>query len=144
MSCNKEDDWKRYDADMKWYERIREDVMAAAEEAGVSLRQQLKLELGFEEILVNIISYAYDDPGYVWVKTAEEGDCFRVEFADHGKPFDPLEKDRRPAEEIPLDEREPGGYGIFLVKKNFKSVEYKHEELFGQMANHLTMLLDKG
>ena len=143
MSCNKEDDWKRYDADMKWYERIREDVMAAAEEAGVSLRQQLKLELGFEEILVNIISYAYDDPGYVWVKTAEEGDCFRVEFADHGKPFDPLEKDRRPAEEIPLDEREPGGYGIFLVKKNFKSVEYKHEELFGQMANHLSLLLEK-
>ena len=144
MSCNKEVGWKRFDADMKWYERIREDVMAAAEEAGVSLRQQLKLELGFEEILVNIISYAYDDPGYVWVKTAEEGDRFRVEFADHGKPFDPLEKDRRPAEEISLEEREPGGYGIFLVKKNFKSVEYKHEELFGQMANHLTMLLDKG
>ena len=143
MSCNKEDGWKRYDADMKWYEHIREDVMAAAEEAGVSLRQQLKLELGFEEILVNIISYAYEDPGYVWVKTAEEGDCFRVEFADHGKPFDPLEKDRRPAEEIPLEEREPGGYGIFLVKKNFKSVEYKHEELFGQMANHLSLLLNK-
>ena len=144
MNYNEEDGWKRYDADMKWYEHIREDVMAAAEEAGVTLRQQLKLELGFEEILVNIISYAYEDPGYVWVKTTEEGDCFRVEFADHGKPFDPLEKDRRPSEEIPLEEREAGGYGIFLVKKNFKSVEYKHEELFGQMANHLTMLLEKG
>ena len=143
MNYNEEDGWKRYDADMKWYEHIREDVMAAAEEAGVSLRQQLKLELGFEEILVNIISYAYEDPGYVWVKTTEEGDCFRVEFADHGKPFDPLEKDRRPSEEIPLEEREAGGYGIFLVKKNFKSVEYKHEELFGQMANHLSLLLEK-
>ena len=85
MNYDKETGWKRYDADMKWYERIREDVMAAAEEAGVSLRQQLKLELGFEEILVNIISYAYDDPGYVWVKTAGEGNCFRIEFADHGK-----------------------------------------------------------
>ena len=143
MNYNEEDGWKRYDADMKWYEHIREDVMAAAEEAGVTLRQQLKLELGFEEILVNIISYAYEDPGYVWVKTTEEGDCFRVEFADHGKPFDPLEKDRRPSEEIPLEEREAGGYGIFLVKKNFKSVEYKHEELFGQMANHLSLLLEK-
>ena len=143
MNYNKEIGWKRYDADMKWYERIRDDVMAAAEEAGLSLRQQLKLELGFEEILVNIISYAYDDPGYVWVKTAGEGNCFRIEFADHGKPFDPLEKDRRPSEEIPLEEREPGGYGIFLVKKNFKSVEYKHEELFGQMANHLSLLLNK-
>ena len=143
MAGAKSGSWQRYDADMKWYEHIREDVLAAAEEAGVSPRQQLRLELGFEEILVNIISYAYDYPGFVWVKTTEEGDCFRIEFADHGKPFDPLVKDRRPLEEIPLEEREPGGYGIFLVKKNFKLAEYKYEEMFGQMANHLSLLLDK-
>ena len=135
--------WKRYDADMKWYEHIREDVLNAAEEAGVSPRQLLRLELGFEEILVNIISYAYDDPGFVWVKTSSEDGCFRIEFADHGKPFDPLERDRRPEKDMPLEEREPGGYGIFLVKQNFKSVEYKYEELFGKMANHLSMLLEK-
>ena len=135
--------WKRYDADMKWYEHIWEDVLAASERFGVSPRQQLRLELGFEEILVNIISYAYEDPGFVWVKTSEEDGCFRLEFADHGKPFDPLEKDRRPAADVPLEERDPGGYGIFLVKQNFKSVEYKYEELFGQMANHISMLLDK-
>lgn len=135
--------WQRYEADIKWYEHIREDVLAAAEKAGVSPRQLLRLELGFEEILVNIISYAYDYPGFVWVKTADEGDCFRIEFADHGKPFDPLAKDCRPPDGIPLDKREPGGYGIFLVKKNFKLVEYRYEELFGQMANHLSMLLNK-
>jgi anti-sigma regulatory factor (Ser/Thr protein kinase) len=144
MNNNAEQDWKRYDADMKWFERIREDVVAAAEEAGVSPRQMLKLELGFEEILVNIISYAYEDPGYVWVKTTDGDKDFRIEFADHGKPFDPLEKDRRPAEDTPLEDREPGGYGIFLVKQNFKSVEYKYEEMFGHMANHMSMLLDKG
>lgn len=143
MNNNTEQGWKRYDADMKWFEHIREDVVAAAEEAGVSPRQQLKLELGFEEILVNIISYAYDDPGYVWVRTTEGDNDFRIEFADHGKPFDPLEKDRRPAEDTPLEDREPGGYGIFLVKQNFKSVEYKYEEMFGHMANHMSMLLDK-
>ena len=145
MNCNNKDNvWKRYDADMKWYEHIREDVLAAAEEAGVSTRQLLRLELGFEEILVNIISYAYEVPGFVWVKTSEEGGCFRLEFADYGKPFDPFEKDRRPSEDIPLEKREAGGYGIFLVKKNFRSVDYKYEELFGHMANHISMLLDKG
>lgn len=143
MNNNTEQGWKRYDADMKWFERIRDDVTAAAEEAGVSPRQMLKLELGFEEILVNIISYAYEDPGYVWVKTTEDDNEFRIEFADHGKPFDPLEKDRRPAEDTLLEDREPGGYGIFLVKANFKSVEYKYEEMFGHMANHMSMLLDK-
>ena len=135
--------WKRYDADMKWYEHIREDVMASAEQAGVSPRQLLRLELGFEEILVNIISYAYDYPGFVWVKTSEEGDCFRIEFADHGRPFDPLAKGCRPGDGIPLEERKAGGYGIFLVKKNFKSVEYRYEEMFGHLANHISMLLEK-
>lgn len=143
MADAKNGSWKRFDAEMKWYERIRDEVMAAAEEAGVSMRQQLRLELGFEEVLMNIISYAYDDPGYVWLKTSEEGDCFRIEFADHGKPFDPLEKDCRPPDDLPLEKRKPGGYGIFLVKKNFKSVEYKYEELFGKMGNHLSLLLDK-
>ena len=126
MNYNKETGWKRYDADMKWYERIRDDVMAAAEEAGVSLRQQLKLELGFEEILVNIISYAYDDPGYVWVKTAGEGDCFRIEFADHGKPFDPLAQDDPDTSEEGLLARE-GGLGIFLVKESMDEVSYRYE-----------------
>jgi anti-sigma regulatory factor (Ser/Thr protein kinase) len=143
MAGTKSGSWIRYDAEMKWYEHIREDVLAAAEEAGVSSRQQLRLELGFEEILVNIISYAYDDPGFVWVKTSEEGECFRIDFADHGKPFDPLAKDRRPPDDMPLEKRKPGGYGIFLVKKNFKSIEYRYEELFGKMANHLSLLLDK-
>lgn len=143
MADAKSGSWKRYDADMNWYERIRGEVLAAAEEAGLSPKQQLRLELGFEEILVNIISYAYDYPGFVWVKTSEEDGCFCLEFADHGKPFDPLEKDRRPPDGIPVEERTPGGYGIFLVKKNFKSVEYKYEELFGHMANHLSLVLDK-
>ena len=133
--------WKRYDAEMKFYENIRDDVMDGAEKAGISPKQLLKLELGLEEILVNIISYAYDYPGYVWVTTSVETDCFRLEFADHGRPFDPLEKDRRPAKDLRLEDREPGGFGIFLVKKNFTSVSYKYEELFGKMANHLILLL---
>ncbi len=143
MSNNSEESWKRYAADMKWYEHIREDVLSAAENGGVSPRQLLRLELGFEEILVNIISYAYEVPGFVWVKVSDEGECFRLEFADHGKPFDPLAKDRRPREDVPLEERDPGGYGIFLVKKNFKLVEYRYEELFGHMANHISLVLDK-
>ncbi len=133
--------WKRYDADMKFYEKIRDEILTVAEQAGVSARQQLRLELGVEEILVNVFSYAYDDFGYIWLKTSVEGDCFRLEVADHGRPFDPLARDYRHAENVPLADRQPGGLGIFLVKKNFKSVVYCYEEMFGGMANHLTMLL---
>ena len=134
-----EDSWRRYDAEMKFYEHILSDVMKDAEAAGISPRQKMKLELGIEEIAVNIINYAYDDPGYMWVKTAKNGNFFRLEFADHGKKFNPLAEDMRPTTGPPTVEQEPGGYGIFLVRKNFSSVAYRYEEMFGKPANHLTI-----
>ncbi len=134
-------DWRRYEAEKQAYDIIRDGIIEDAEEQGMTPRQQIKLELGLEEMLVNIISYAYDGTGYVWVRTSAEGDTFRLELADHGKHFDPLEKDRRHTDGVPDIDQEEGGYGIFLVKKNFSFVGYEYEELFGKMANHLTMEL---
>jgi len=131
--------WKCYNAVMECYESARNYVLSEAINAGISRKQALKLELGLEEILVNIISYAYDKPGKVWIRTNADENRFFLEFADHGKPFDPLQTDRTPDPDIPLENRIPGGYGIFLVRKNFSSVMYRHEELFGRMANHVTL-----
>ncbi len=133
--------WRCYDAQRASYDQIRDDVIEDADEAGMSPRQQIKLELGLEEMVVNIISYAYEDSGPVWVKAAPEGGLFRLELVDHGKCFDPLAKDRRHTDGIPTADQEEGGYGIFLVKKNFSFVGYQYENMFGAMANHLTMEL---
>ncbi len=133
--------WRQYKAERDFYDLIRDNVIAAAEAAGMTPRQQIRLELGFEEILVNIISYAYETAGPVWVRTSDDGNIFRLEFADHGKHFDPLEKDRRHTDGIPTEDQEEGGYGIYLVKKHFSFVGYQYEELFGKMANHMTMEL---
>ena len=134
-------DWRRYDAEKEVYDRIRDSIIEDAEAKGMTPRQQIKLELGLEEMLVNIISYAYDTTGYVWVRTSVKGDCFVLELVDHGVHFDPLEKDRRHSDGVPDIDQEEGGYGIFLVKKNFSFVGYEYEEMFGKMANHLTMEL---
>jgi anti-sigma regulatory factor (Ser/Thr protein kinase) len=133
--------WKCYNAAMDRYEEICSNVLEEAEAAGMPQKQQLRLELGLEEILVNIISYAYDEGGKVWVRTSVTDHLFCLEFADHGKPFDPLQKDLRHDDNLPLEEREPGGFGIFLVKKYFHAVEYKYEEIAGAMANHLSLWL---
>ncbi|MBR3457430.1 MAG: ATP-binding protein [Selenomonadaceae bacterium] len=137
----KKDGWIRYPAEKEEYDRIRDDIMDAADAAEMSPRQQIRLELGMEEMLVNIIAYAYDHSGIVWVRAAPAGNLFRLEFADHGKAFDPLARDMRPTDGIPEADQEEGGYGIYLVKKNFSSVAYVREELFGQPANHLTLEL---
>lgn len=132
------ENWRRYDAELKFYEHIKDDILQEAENAGISPRQELKLELGIEEIAVNIITYAYKDPGYIWIRTDSDGVHFRIEFADHGKPFDPLSQNMKHGE-IPTDDQDEGGYGIFLVKKNFSSIVYRQEELFDKTANHLIM-----
>ena len=141
MQENLDKGWKCYDAIMENYEPVRGDVLQAAEAAGMAPGQQLKLELGLEEMLVNVISYAYEEVGKVWVRAAAEGELFWLELADHGKPFNPLAKDMRHDESLPLEEREPGGFGIFLVKESFRSVEYRYEMFEGAMANHLVMAL---
>lgn len=134
------ENWRRYDAELKFYEQIKEDILQEAEKAGISPRQELKLELGIEEIAVNIITYAYESPGYIWIRTYSDGVNFRIEFVDHGKLFDPLAQTMKHGD-IPTDDQDEGGYGIFLVKKNFPSIIYRQEKLFGKTANHLIMEL---
>ena len=134
------ENWRRYNAELKFYEYIKDDILQESEKAGISLRQELKLELGIEEIAVNIINYAYENPGYIWVRTHSDGVHFKIEFADHGKTFNPLEQKMKHGE-IPSEDQEEGGYGIFLVKKIFSSIVYRQEELFGKTANHLIMEL---
>ena len=133
--------WRQYNADMSAYEELRDDVLKDAEKAGLSAKRLNTLELGVEEIAVNIISYAYENGGSLWVRTSKEDGFFKLEFVDHGKPFNPLAEDMRPTDGIPSVEQEEGGYGIFLVKQFFASVSYTHEEMFGKMSNHLTMEL---
>ena len=138
----KNDGWQSYPASNDVYSRIRDDILTAAEELGMTPRQQLRLELGVEEILQNIISYAYEDGGPVWIRTSAEQGMFRVEIVDCGKAFNPLAKDMRPSTGVPTIDQEEGGYGIFLVKNFFPFLDYNRENFAGKSANHLTMGLE--
>lgn len=135
--------WRRFPATMEAYETIRDFIMDEAEQAGLSVKEQMKLELGMEEAVVNVIKHAYDMPGEVWLKAAKDGDDFIVDMADFGVPFNPLTKDAVPAPDTPLEEREPGGYGIMFMKKSFAKLAYAHEPIMGKDANHLRMIFNK-
>ncbi len=141
MNTGQSVEWKRYDASMESYDEIRDDIMNNARAVNMAPEQLLKLELGIEEIISNIISYTYDDGGYLWIKTSASKAYFQLDIADHGKPFNPLARDMRPTEGVPSTDQEEGGYGIFLVKKLFFGLEYRHEILFEKPANHFTMKL---
>ena len=51
-----------------------------------------RINLALDEVLTNVISYAYDDAGAheIEVRLEVEGEDVVVEVTDDGRPFDPL------------------------------------------------------
>ena len=91
---------------------------------------RFKLRLSIEETVENVVQYAYKDSiGWMEVETEldENGLMLTVILKDAGKPFNPLEKPD-PDINLPLEEREIGGLGIYLCKQFMDDVQYRYED----------------
>ena len=82
-------------------------------------------ELVFEEITANIIAHGAPDGRELEVcVTLEAGDdSIVLTFEDNGVPFDP----RNRADPLPqksLDDARIGGYGLMLVRRAARSIDY--------------------
>ena len=92
-------------------------------------KAMMQIDLAVDEIFANISNYAYNPlVGDAKIVCNVEGDPLRVEisFEDSGVPFDPLKK-TDPDVTLSAEERQIGGLGIYLVKKNMDEVEYSYE-----------------
>ena len=139
-------DWKRFPAVEDAYETIRDYILEAAQSYGVNLKKILKLELGVEEIVINIIHYAYETDGDILVKVIDdkEKNQFVLDLIDFGTPFNPLEKiDPRSIDNSAIEKRKIGGFGIAFTKKTFAELNYSFEKFEGKDANHLTLVFNK-
>ncbi len=87
------------------------------------------VRISCEEIIVNIISYAYppDAVGYIRLEVTRDDGKLCIEIQDGGVPFNPLDR-QKPDISQQLEEREIGGLGIFLVLEMMDEVEYRYEE----------------
>lgn len=85
------------------------------------------LRLVSEEIIVNIINYAYpqETDGYLTLCLWDEGGEIVLEFIDGGVPFNPLAK-ADPDISLPPEQRKIGGLGIFLVREMMDDVAYAY------------------
>ncbi len=135
-------EWKKFPASEDAYESIKDFILDAAKNFNVKQEKILRLELGIEEIVINIIHYAYKDGGDIFVKVYDDEtqNIFYFELADYGTPFNPLEKiDPRSVDKSEIQDRKIGGFGIAFVKKTFVNLSYAYENFQGQKANHLTL-----
>lgn len=106
------------------------------EENGCPMKEQMQVDLAFEEIFINVANYAYGDKiGKAELTISKDGEHFVITVKDSGIPYNPLEKED-PDVTLSAEERAIGGLGIFLVKKNMTDVKYEYKEGF----NILTMI----
>ena len=104
-------------------------VKESSERAGFNGDTISEIVLASEEILVNIINYAYGDkkgPVDVICQPCEKkGIC--VTFIDSGAPFNSLAASS-PDLSLPLKDRKVGGLGICLVKNLMNEVRYDRND----------------
>lgn len=105
------------------------------EESCCPMKTQMQIDLSVEEIFVNIANYAYGDSvGKAEISIGNNHGEITVVLRDSGMPYNPLEKED-PDITLSAEERQIGGLGVFLTKRNMDSVSYSYEN--GQ--NILTM-----
>ncbi len=115
------------DAAVENLETVNEFIDGFLEANGCPMKAQLQIDLAVEEIFVNIANYAYGEgTGKAEIAIENNDGEVAITFKDGGVPYNPLERDD-PDVSLSADEREVGGLGIFLTKKNMDSVTYEYE-----------------
>ncbi len=104
---------------------VNENFEAFAEEFGVPLPIAMKFNLIFDDLLNNVISYAYDDDDEhdIEVRMELAGERLIVTITDDGVPFNPLSV-ATPRTDLALEDREAGGLGIHLARNLVDDVSY--------------------
>ena len=96
-------------------EEIIDAILQTGEVASCT-KELYAIHLVCEELVVNVVSYAYPEgvEGYLKIQIEKADGCITLKFIDGGVPFNPLERDM-PDVSLPLEERQIGGLGIFLT-----------------------------
>jgi len=107
-------------------------IEALARRRGLAEDLRRKVLTALDEVLSNIARQGA--PGLIVLTVTSAAPRLDIEVSDAGDPFDPL---ARPVPDTTagLDERQPGGLGIMLVRRLADDVRY--ERLDGR--NRLTM-----
>jgi sigma-B regulation protein RsbU (phosphoserine phosphatase) len=107
-------------------DRFKENFNPFSEKNKIPTPIRREMNMVFDELLNNVISYAYQDEKEheIEVRVEAAGERLVVSIADDGIPFNPFDADK-PDTSLALEDRIPGGLGIHLVLKVMDKVAYQ-------------------
>lgn len=117
--------------DLASLEAIGKHVTAVAAEAGLDRRAAYRLRLAVDEVATNSITHGYQEHGQagdVVVKAALDDSTLVVTVEDSAPAFDPREREGAEEEtlDLPLDQRQVGGLGVFLAVRGVDEFRYEY------------------
>ena len=117
--------------------QISEFITDATTRAGLDDHAAWQVQLAVDEAATNIIQHGYDQaaPGEIELAWQIADSQLTVTLRDQGRRFDP-EQVPEPDITSPLEERQAGGLGIFLMGRLMDTVQFDFDD---QHGNLLTM-----
>lgn len=109
--------------------KLNQEFNGFAQRMGIDHPLRRKVNLVFDELISNIISYGYPEQGEHTIHISVEVDNLRLKITieDDGIPFNPFET---PEPDITkgLEAREVGGLGIHLIRHLMDETHYTREK----------------
>lgn len=112
-------------------EKVSSFVEEVLDKAECPMQFFSKIMIAVDEIASNIVYYAYEEETVgmlnLEIEFVDTSRLLKLIFSDERKPYNPLlAKD--PDVSLALSERNPGGLGIFMVKKLMDEVSYEYKD----------------
>jgi len=101
-------------------------LQSALDGAGCSEKVKTSMMVAMDEIASNIVYYSGSSEFTIELLPIENPSRLKLTFFDAGKPFDPLNEAAEPDVTLPLEKRDIGGLGLFMVKKMMDEVSYEN------------------
>lgn len=118
-------------------EAVAAFVGELAQDADLPVSKAYWLRLAVEEITTNIVRHGYRGGGVVRLTSEISPDRVWVRIEDEAPGFDPQSHDPARQLQTAPDEREAGGFGLFLALRKLDGFCYERSD--GQNRNTLTM-----
>jgi sigma-B regulation protein RsbU (phosphoserine phosphatase) len=109
-------------------EKVIQRFNAFSDEQGLDVKIRREIKMVFDEMLNNIISYAFrqDKEHEIEIKIELTTNRLTMIISDDGVPFNPFGI-KAPDIDLPLDQRKIGGLGLHLVRNVMDEVSYQRK-----------------
>ena len=121
--------------------QISDFISETAERADFGNKAIYQMQLAVDEACTNIIEHGYggDDRGDIDCSVSIGQQEITIVLRDRGKPFN-MDKVPQPKLNVPLEELQPRGVGVFLMQQMMDEIKY---ERTNDAENVLTMVKRK-